>query len=158
MSLKLFLRSSAAVQARPEEPHQKLIEGCCCPLTKNVLKSGFIFKGVMRHFPILLFFPEERVEAVVWVHGNVEMWAKCARCTRWLARFRGGIYRYTISPNISECAKSIRGACTKGGQHQATYADEPLACEGGHGHVVTIPRQHKSCTIACTMAQLSHSW
>jgi hypothetical protein len=69
-------------------------------LTKNVLKSGIVFKGVVRHFPILLSFPEERVEAVVWVHGDVEMWAKCARCTRCLACFWGAsigvLYRRTF--------------------------------------------------------------
>ena len=94
-------------------------------LTKKVLKSRFVFIGVVYHFPILLSFPEEVVEAVGWDHGNVEMWAKCARCARCHAYFWGGFYGCAISPNISERTKSIRGACTKAGQHQAACADEP---------------------------------
>jgi hypothetical protein len=52
-----------------------------CHFTKDVLKPRMIVQRVMDHFPILLSFPEAGVEAVFWIHGDVEMWAERAGCT-----------------------------------------------------------------------------
>ena len=40
----------------------------------------------MRRFSVLLSLPKERVETVVWVHGDVEVWPERARGARRIVR------------------------------------------------------------------------
>jgi hypothetical protein len=65
---------------------------------------------------------------VVWVHRDVEMGAKCTRCTRCLAYFGSGIYGCTISPSMSEKTSGVPSVRTKGGQHDGKL-DEPCLCD-----------------------------
>jgi|SRR5712671_5508334 len=67
------------------------VKGEASALTKDVIKPGIVLKRVMRDFPVLLSSPKERVEAVVRVHGDIEVWAECAWCNRCLACFWGNI-------------------------------------------------------------------
>jgi len=59
--------------------------GCAPSPAKDVLKPGIVLERVMRGFSLLLSSPKERVEAVIRVHGDVEMGTECAWCSRCLA-------------------------------------------------------------------------
>lgn len=108
----------------------------------------------MRRFSILLSLPKERVEAVVWVHGDVEVWSECARGARYLVRPWGGLYWCTIASDTTECANGIRSARTEGGQHDGTATVGSCFSLYSDGHSVTALRwvepsastsYHQSC-------------
>ena len=84
-------------------------------LTKNVLHSGIVFYRIVNDFSVFLSFPEEGVEAVVWVHRDVEMGAKGTRCTGCLAYSGSGVYGCTIPPSMSEQTSDARSVRTQGG-------------------------------------------
>jgi uncharacterized protein with PIN domain len=94
----------------------------------------------MYHFSVLLSFSKERVQAVVGVDRDVQMWTESTRCTRCLARFWGDLYWRTISSDMTECTNSIRSACTKEEQHHAMLEAGRMAKAGlervfSYGHV-----------------------
>ena len=127
-SLKLFLRSSAALQARPGKSDEVTYKSGRLPPcgrralghTKDVAQSRIVLQGIMRRFSVLLSLPKERVETVIGVHGNVEVWSECARCARCLVRLWGGLYWRAIASDTTEYTNGIRSARTKGGQHDGT--------------------------------------